>query len=151
MKHQIVAWESSHKACVGAACEVGSCIPGLQDGQRLCVHVDGFAECPDTFPVRLDVATGIDDTRGCSACSCGDVQGECSGSVALREGCVGVPQVLYEQDVDTCVMGLPFGQVPASYSIQGNFGATLEGCPPSQSVATGSVAVQGARTVCCLP
>ncbi len=69
------------------ACKRGSAVPCDDPGQvcapvavppqgfTLCVYQDGDLDCPASFPNKLGVATGFDDQRGCSACTCGSPAG----------------------------------------------------------------------------
>lgn len=143
-----VAWDSSHRACgfgEPAACDTGVCVPSLEAGQRLCVYVDGDATCPPAFPESLSTAEDVADDRGCSACSCGAVEGSCTGSVVLADGCGGLPLARASIPVGGCVASDAY---PLPHALHGNFSPSAS-CPPSAVSATGDAVPQTIRTVCC--
>ncbi len=145
-----LGWMASYRGC-GVASPMGCgidlvCAPILTGGQQLCVwSTDTNAVCPSAYPNRIDVSDGADDTRGCSACNCGNPVGHCTGNIALSQGCAG--GLLGDLAIGACIDRV----VPPT----GSVGAHIETLTPSASCtasavsATGSATLMGNRAVCC--
>lgn len=144
-------WDATHVACdLPADCDGGgACVPELGAGQRLCVYIDGEVDCPGAFPERLSTASGVEDTRSCSACTCGPVTGTCTGTITLHDGGCngGLPQEEIELGVDTCNAA----QSHSMQSMRVNADIVPSGgsCEPSTSTPQGAAVELGIRTICC--
>ena len=123
-------------------------------GFKLCVHRAGDAECPAAFPEKHGVATGVDDQRACSPCTCGSP----TGGV-----CVAALNVFTD---DAC--GAPLFVNPVSSTTQACFdiatpGVTLGSksvdklayipgaCAASGGEPVGAATATGVSTFCCVP
>lgn len=79
------AWTERTIACgssdVGGACgDAEVCIPRPLEpyDSDICIWADGDLECPEAYPDRTLRYGDYDDTRDCSACSCGGPDADCS-------------------------------------------------------------------------
>ena len=156
----VATWSANGRACVSAVapggqsdCPRGSvCSPQsaspFQAG--LCVAQSGDVACPMTEYTAKHVLFGsIDDTRGCSPCTCGAVVGA---------SCRGVVEVHQQSGAGKCAGALV--QYPLPYSCDaaqqpGDFllAVTPSGgiCQPSVATATGMATPARAMTFCCVP
>lgn len=146
------SWQASHRACTfGAPTRCGSeqvCMPPRANGERLCIWVEGASECPAAFPVRLETAEDVDDSRGCSPCTCGSIQGRCDGQVTITNTCDGPtsnPQVV---DIEVCTRTYSWWS-SSSPHVYAHFTPTAS-CPPSEPTPTGAATPTAPRTVCCV-
>ena len=143
-----IQWDASHRGCgFGAppSCGGGVCAPAPQSGQRLCVYVEGEATCPPDYPAALSTAEDVNDARDCSACTCGDIDGACSGSVAFTNGC-SIPLLYAAISLAGCTAA---SAQPLPHYLQANFSPSGS-CPPNPVSPTGAAEPTGTRTVCCL-
>ncbi len=138
--------------CAGAqlaqgGCADGSlCAPPLPAGvsSRMCVYTPGDVACPDpNYSLRTVVYQGLDDSRGCSACTCGPAQlTGCSGTVPVY-GDTSCVSILQNASLETCYGGT-FGGIGAP-------ALTATGmCLASGSSPQGAATPTGAITACCL-
>lgn len=142
-----IDWAASHRGCgFGAPVGCGDarvCAPRRSPEERLCVYVDGEATCPAAFPELLSTAEDATDSRGCSACSCGAVEGRCGGYIDITDGCPG--RLLHERiNVGACqtASSIPDGWANTSYT-------PTASCPPSAPTPVGTATLTMIRTVCC--
>lgn len=142
------------EAEVGAEAGCGAdetCVPAPDDGAPWCVWAEGEQACPDGFPARrLAFGDEVDDTRGCTECSCGAPEGECDMSAVVLNGLNNACGV---------IQGAPLLVLDAGEC--GHFGGNLlsvdvfaapepdVACTPSTVQATGSVSATDTVTVCC--
>lgn len=144
---QVVACSPTEGAA-GECTGDDACVP--EADAPLCVWALGELACPDAFPTQRLAFGGVEDTRGCSPCSCGEPHGECDMSPVVLSGLN-----------DSCgvIQGSPVLVLDPGEC--GHFGATLlsvdlleaptpdVACTPSVVEPTGSVATTDAVTVCC--
>jgi hypothetical protein len=135
-------------AALGGGCGAGSvCAPAPppQFPSHLCVSQAGDVACPGgAFTDRHVVYTNADDTRSCSACSCGPASGVgCQGKVSFYSD----PSCTNEINGGGpgCYGGAPFHSVKSTYVPSGG------GCQPVGGALNGGVVPEGALTVCCTP
>jgi hypothetical protein len=144
-----VVWDRQVAGCgLGespAACDAGSCIPTPDEG-ALCVWLDGDQACPaGDFSERQLIHRDVDDSRVCSACTCGDAEGSCPGTMTLYAGVAcsaGSPGDGGDGDcvgVDTPARSVRYLPEPADIS-----------CAPSNSSPIGSATPTDAVTLCCI-
>lgn len=138
-----------------AICEDGGiCVPlpgDAHDGQ-ICIWQLGSLDCPDDAWTQQTVLyQGLDDDRGCTVCTCGEATGDCDGTVALgtTANCVG-GQAVASIGVDGDCQAGASAQIARGASITGSLTPVDPQCTPSTSVQTGSLAVTGEVTRCCL-
>ncbi len=138
-----------------AGCQIGLvCVPtpvAPYDG-RLCVTYDGEQECPQGYGYdeRSVYYRDYADDRACESCSCGDVEGECGGSLVLWNpaSCSGTPLATLTIGgacVQTLTQGVESGDVMAA-GLTPNASAD---CDPSDSQATGEAEGIDPVTFCC--
>jgi hypothetical protein len=73
---------------MGTCADLGVCSPAATppDGFRVCIAREGDADCPIVSPYseKHVFYKGIDDTRDCTACTCGaPAGGSCSALVTI--------------------------------------------------------------------
>lgn len=145
-----LTWMASHRGCdLGepTVCGDGVCTPPLQAGQQLCVYAEGDAECPPGFPDMRWIAEDVTDERGCSECTCGAVEGECTGHVTVANTCGSFPTAYRQIPVGGCTDAAAY---PSPVALHGGFSPTAA-CPPTEVLPTGEITPVGVRTVCCIP
>jgi hypothetical protein len=123
--------------------------PEAAFGHGLCIAQAGDVACPATgYTKRVRFFAGDNDTRGCSACTCGTVNGAtCAGSLttftSTDASCAGSP-ITYQ---------LPFtcdpGQQPGDFRL--TLTASGGGCSPSMVTPTGAAVPSQPTTFCCAP
>ena len=119
------------------------CAPEPEGDGTLCIYRAGEHACPgDDYDDRRVYFTEVDDTRGCSPCSCGnDCNYEWKLYAASDTSCAA--PVLTIASANQCVAVNPTdGKL--------RVGVEIEPCAKSGGVAQGAVAAGGAVTVCCL-
>jgi hypothetical protein len=155
------SWGSLAVACSpstlpGVSCGTGGqCMPAPSSPfeGHICVLQQGAGGCPagDYSMPRVYYGTA-QDTRGCSACSC--------GSPPTGVDCAGNAQVVLWETSDCdggasqLVSPLPSGCVMPGFKMQGATFSTTPangGCTPLGGQPTGSVAPQSPVTICCTP
>jgi hypothetical protein len=155
------SWGTAARACMASvttgSCGAGACVANPPSGTSICILQSGVATtCPAGYNAAAPQVfyTGVDDTRGCSACTCGSVSGvSCNiGSPAIN--LFGTP---------SCSTATSTLSAPSDCTVlPGEFYASLaSGAPtlsgtPSCSVAdggtpTGSANPTGPTSFCCLP
>ncbi|MEZ4239613.1 MAG: hypothetical protein R3F59_26355 [Myxococcota bacterium] len=121
----------------------GACVPALGADEPLCVWKDGDEGCPAGFPARSLLSTGVDDQRGCTACSCSPAA-SCDATVTLRAG-------------ESCVVASPgagsdgecFGIETPARSAELAFDAPVASCEAQPVSPTGEAVAIDLVTVCC--
>jgi hypothetical protein len=147
-------------ACAGAphgggctGTEVCQPKPAAPFESGICIHHDGDVACPvgTPFTARHVFYTGVDDTRGCSACACGAPAGAtCSATISVYasgSSCTGTPAATFAAGTCTNLAGNPQITVRKATITAPTGGA----CPASGGAATGSATGTGATTYCCIP
>lgn len=127
-----------------APCGEGLCFPP-SEGSRLCVRSrEGDApSCPASYPERVAISEGLEDTRGCSACTC-SAQPACVYSYMLfgLPGCINATAVRAD---NACMTkgGVESAKL-TSLSIAG-------GCTPNGGRPIGGVQAKATEHLCCEP
>lgn len=108
---------------------------------RICIARLGEFECPAEYPDAQSIPTDLDDTRGCSSCSCsaGD-DFECSTALQTHAeaNCGGAAT---PQATDECLDSFPSFTFDEP-SVSGS-------CTPSSVEASGEVVGDEPLTICC--
>jgi hypothetical protein len=145
---QICGGESMFGAGCGAA-QVCALVPS---GYHSCILHDGQVSCPSGAYSKPHSVGTLEDTRGCTACSCDAPTGECApGTWAFfpNPNCAGPPSISIPTDGVCTGTGAP----PAGTATQSNqFTSVLSdaGCAAAAPVQpTGNVQLTNADTVCC--
>lgn len=117
---------------------------------RLCIAQAADTPCPDPFTQRHDLAdiNGVNDTRGCSPCSCGGLsQASCSVVYSLyaKVNCGMKMADVTANGQCTSVNALGAQSLKASIITNGLCS------PPSGGMPTGGVSAGTVISVCCLP
>lgn len=134
------------RACLPAAAEPcdeeGVCLGSDEAFDRTCVFREGMHACPGgMFDQQQFIYTAVDDTRGCSSCSCGTPSGTCGGTFfSTSNSCTIVEDTL---SAEACTV---FDAVP----FQGSYSpAAQASCTPTGGASTGDASGAGAYTLCC--
>ncbi len=150
------SWAEQARGCVSTVapaqvdCASGQiCAPKPEQGfgARLCVGHAGDVPCPGGgYGVKHTFYTSVDDTRDCSACTCGPpTGGSCTFSVASYSSsdssCTG-NAITYGPGTKCAGVGQP-----ADFRLQ--LSPTNGSCGPSTSAPTGAATPSGPVTVCC--
>jgi hypothetical protein len=156
-----ISWNTYAIACIGNAAgscaENGDFCAALEpvDGFRECIFHDGDVDCPSysAYTDRHVFYTSADDTRSCSACTCGSPVGStCAAEVSVYTDSA-CSSLLFADAVTasaTSCIDVPAGSMLGSKSA-GPATYTPGSCPPSGGEPTGSVAPVMPGTFCCLP
>ena len=140
-------WANDFRTCalveLPDACEDGgTCQPDV--GLPMCIQREGDHECPPgAFSERTVVFDGIDDSRGCSDCTCGPPTGTCNGTITFRNGgCLATDTLVGTMQADECspISGATHGQ----YTLEPDADCTAAGGFPQ-----GSAVEADPRTICC--
>ncbi|MBK7580525.1 MAG: hypothetical protein IPI67_10005 [Myxococcales bacterium] len=143
-----IGWTSRHALCVptsfGAGCAAGVCTPQPDANySKRCVYSVGTVSCPASYPNQLSVHSSVDDTRGCSACTC-DNSGVCAVSAEDFDGtgCSGTSSPIPKGG--TCL------QITAPPNLRSvKVTASAPACVPGGGTPVGSATPTGPMTVCC--
>ncbi|HEY5241840.1 MAG TPA: hypothetical protein VIJ22_10255 [Polyangiaceae bacterium] len=117
----------------------------------MCISQAGSGSCPPgAYSNQMSALGSPNDTRGCTSCSCGSLQGFTCGTLAINPGqdCFG-PFAITKSVPAACV-GLGTYSSKTSYSTGGAGSPAPGACTPSGGVPTGSVA-SAPVTICCQP
>ncbi|MFI5309493.1 MAG: hypothetical protein ACHQ53_19205 [Polyangiales bacterium] len=147
-------WAKNVLACApGSAPRRGGCGPGnvcappTPFAGPFCILKQGDQACPSgAYTDRRVYYTAIDDTRDCTACSCGQ---DCAYSwQVFDDGDTACATPLATKtSAGECVTVTPSsGKIRVGATISG-----AGGCTPSGGAATGSVSASDPYTACCLP
>lgn len=151
-------WQNQHNLCAlgptGGGCGTGSvCVARASApfDQSLCVFQDGDQPCPAAFPTKAETFSTTNDTRACSACTCGAADTQCSaGSFTVYDDPVcgnGGSNPITVSGSDCPSVQNHMDNNTASYRATAG---TLSGtCPPSGGAPTGTVTGDDAGTLCC--
>jgi hypothetical protein len=124
---------------------------------HLCIDTTGVQSCPPGFtnPPHV-VGNGVNDTRGCTACTCGTATAQACANASLtlftNTSCTDGGESVPADDTCTSFPG-PTGSIlqngPTYVAYEYDAQVQGEGCPPSPVSPDGGVALKGIRTVCC--
>lgn len=138
--------------CGGELDDVGcaageSCVP--PQSEAVCIWAEGERTCPAAFPNAEVLYAGFEDTRACTACTCGepDADAECTMDDATLHA-----------DSNACAMGID-GTVPPGTCVETTGiirsiyvpepQPPVGACPPSAVEAIGDAVPNPAVTLCC--
>jgi hypothetical protein len=134
---------------VPAACEDdGLCLPApAAPYGELCVYTEGDVACPaGPYSERSVAYTGIDDTRGCTDCTCDTPTGTCGGTVRYISGCGGGLGVLHGQTPPGDCISMNSSPAAVSYTPDPDLS-----CQASGGVPEGEANPADPITLCCMP
>jgi hypothetical protein len=150
------AWSDEIRACVPRDAAPASCSTGqtcLPNGTPFCIGLAGDVACPNgDYPIRRVYYEGLDDERGCLACTCSTIK---------PPSCFFPPPSLGVGSFDqTCTIptGQPFivpvgctGRVPSALALAQLFDASIEGgaCAPGGGSQDGGATPTMPMTFCC--
>jgi len=150
---------SPGEVCLSAMVPGASALPDasavVPDPFRVCVAHEGDVECPGFAPYtkRHLLYEGIDDSRGCSPCTCGAPTGStCSALVTIYSDAacsVQLGSATATSSAPACTDVLP-GAALASKSA-GSVSYTPGSCTPSGGTPVGDAVPTMPVTFCCLP
>lgn len=125
----------------------GTCLPPLSGAFKTCVTQAGNVPCPGEFTVKTLAASGYDDNRSCTTCTCGTQAACAAPSVEFfaDENCT--PPAMASV---TYICAPETQSYPQSWRVVAPV-SNGECAPTSSSSATGSVVPNGERTICCEP
>lgn len=135
----------------GEGCDGAACLPAVEapfDG-GLCVWREGAGGCAAAGPysIAVELHRGVDDARGCTACTCGDPEGvTCDGTTTFyrnNDGCNG--QSFTVEHDGQCRSADEFESYRSTLAPTGGACEPAGGEPEGDAFATDPV------TVCCLP
>jgi hypothetical protein len=140
--------------CGGAVNEGGCedddlCLPEIDNpwDEVWCVYAQGDLDCPSGgYSEKAVYFAGVDDTRDCGDCTCGDPTSVCEGKVRVHED-------------DACMSNLFISGKPATCSNLGLMKPSSlfwesepsGSCVEGGGAPTGDVTPNGPVTVCCQP
>lgn len=132
-----VSWDQA-----ASLCALPSPAP---DDALVCVWTEGDVECPGTFDARHVLFDGVDDTRGCTECTCADGSVACDATVTLRvnENCLG----------DLNDVGAGGDCLDAGFLTRGvdmAWGDPVVTCEPTVVTPTGRASGANPVTACCV-
>ncbi len=142
-----VQWAPNRALCggasVGGGCGLKStCVPPAPApySAKVCVARAGDQTCPSPYLLSFQIYTDVDDTRGCTACSC-SVGGSCTANVSMDNSskCSSPDPVT----TSTCHDGLWATSSTPTFT-------KSPSCDPQPSLPTGKVTRKDRTTVCCL-
>ena len=144
--HQGAVCQPAH---AGAACRGGSCTPSPPPVSGACVFAMGQLDCPARYPHQTLLYGGTEDTRGCTACSCGAPAGSfCQGATYLYADSACAAQYGPISNDGSCVSFT--GIAPMGSLLVVATSAPLGGaCAASGSSPTGAAVPTAPVTVCC--
>ncbi len=164
-------WTNTVRACgdaptAGGGCGSGVCVPAPPspfEGSP-CIYKTGDNSCPAAFPTKKLANQNFQDTRTCTACTCGAIGGAtCSGGTVkfYTDDFCGVNEQAFTvggchaltPDPTPSAPLLQCNNLPADTRSAVLSGATLSGtgnCPPAGGSVSGAVLPIDPITFCCL-
>lgn len=147
------SWATHAQACAtGLAspegCEAAEvCAPETTSPfERLCIAHEGDTPCPaGTFTDKHVLYEDYEDTRECSACTCGPADSSCDGTVYFLNSAGGICNVFVDS-VDAGGCSTHGGATRVEYTPDPS-----GTCPPQGGNLTGEATPTGATTFCCMP
>lgn len=153
-------WATFARACTGTprgacASPAEMCSPVAPPGFRACVFTRGDLDCPSFSPYRDKHVfyEGLDDTRGCTPCTCGAPAGStCSSllSIYTDAACSALLDAITITSSTPQCHDLPPGSALGSKSA-GPATYTPGACVPSGGEPVGAATPSQPVTFCCLP
>jgi hypothetical protein len=145
----VAMWSGQARACSppAGACAGGACTtPALDPSFKLCVEQQGEQSCPAGWSQQHVEYATANDTRGCSACSCGALSGVSCDPMASAPP---ISDVSFYSD-SQCTT-LPTSYLCSTPYPYARYEPTPTGgsCAPSTVAPTGSATASGAVTFCC--
>lgn len=140
-----VVWQQRSIACAlpeTESCLLGKCVPSPLPAD-LCVWQEGTETCPSRFPNQLNLFTGVEDQRDCTACTCGDPVGRCQVDVELFSGSA---CNISQGSIANLECLLPDVDLA---SARFSFGGPAANCEAGDVEPTGEVQPSEPVTVCC--
>jgi hypothetical protein len=144
------SWGTAVAACQAetSTCSGGEqCVPA---GGASCIYHADEVDCPDgPYGERRLVYAGVDDQRGCTACTCAPDDTDCSGTITTYgDSQCSTNGQSFPAPLTSCtnvdaamqVIYLAYQAMPVGTS-----------CTPSSSDPVGVATAQQASTFCCLP
>lgn len=154
------SWGTEARACLSALGSAASnCVAGGVCAPlpsipfaEVCIALAGIAACPTTgFTVHHTFYDAFDDTRDCSACSCGDVTGAtCSAALSVFPTTGAVVPCAKGADIYMAPSSCAPVQQPGDFRLDVTM-PNAGSCAASPVMPTGAVAPSQATTFCCLP
>ena len=153
-------WGSTARACAPPAlpqvdCPFGqlcSPVPPQPFGATMCIsQAADVGACPQgAYSRRISAFSGASDTRGCTACACGSLQGFTCGAIVINPGndCFGPWAITQSLPAVCATLGTYSGK--PTYSTGGAAGPDAGSCTPSGGAAVGAV-TPAPVTICCEP
>ncbi len=129
---------------VPAGCDDGICVPPPPADSRICVRPSGDSvTCPVEYPSKIDLPAGVEDTRGCTPCTCA-ASPSCTFQYKLYDSddCTGTAPTLTDSNCHT-ENGIDSVKLLTT-NVTGS-------CAPNGGAPTGDVAVTSVSALCCLP
>ena len=126
----------------------GQCLPIAPDPYaEVCIYAEGDYPCPaGPFSERTLLHTDLEDTRGCTDCSCTDPTGTCTGTVTYQTACMGgLIGILAQGPVGTC-HNMNSAPGAAHYTAQSSVS-----CQPAGGIPQGEATPTNPVTLCCTP
>jgi len=153
-------WATFARACEWAArgecATVGDLCSPVAAGFRACVATPADVDCPANSPYteKHVFYGGIDDTRGCTPCTCGAPAGSsCAGSISIFSDAACSALLLLDNAITSLAPSchdLPTSPALGSKSA-GPTTYTPGTCAPSGGEPLGTATPSGPVTFCCLP
>ena len=152
-------WDTQARACAvspSGTCSGGElCVPAQASSPSVCIMQPGAAmACPTTYPSGPQIFyTGLDDGRGCSACTCAASGATCtiaSPAIDVYEDptCTSAPTATLSAPSACTTLGTSlFVQLVAAPMLSGQGTCATSGGGTPTGTATG----MGATSFCCLP
>jgi hypothetical protein len=147
-------WAGQARVCTEPLAELRKCDGGIcapvgeaPFDSGACIYQEGEVACPQSFPVGLVVYRSVADTRACSACGCGDVNGvTCAATVTVYTG-TGCASGASTLTTAGCKNATAVGSLKSASLTT----ATPQGgaCPANGGQPAGGVAGDMPLTVCC--
>ncbi len=148
-------FDQSSRVCAGATLGDGVCPTGNvcapvadapYDGKQ-CIFLDGDNACPagSAYSQRFVRFSGVNDTRSCGSCSCGDPVGTCGGVLHFVSSCDSFPILIGSVGPGTCSPDVG-SATHVEYA-----GDPSASCEPSPGSVNGTATPTGPVTLCCLP
>jgi hypothetical protein len=136
-------------AAVGGGCNAGFvCARRVSGAYQSCAAKSGTDACPSGWPTKHVTGTSVNDTRACSACTCGSTASCGAATVTFYSGnsCDGTSAVATANDACNAIPTA--GQGASSWRYDAP--VVNEGCQTTGGgQATGSIAFTNGETVCC--
>ena len=142
----------------GAGCaNSGACVPAAT-GFSLCITpsaAPAVQACPAGFTNPFTVGNGVNDGRGCTACTCTGPTATCASAeltLFTTSNCSGTGESVPADDTCTTFPGPTgsFGSGPNYVAYEYTAQVQNEACTPSPVAPTdGGVTLKGTRSVCC--